>query len=203
MPLGILKCIGQLPAKKNYWASDTQTWRLRSPGCRARPGLSSRNLSLHGPALSRAQLEAFISPDIETQKCKMISLDVPYLFPLALSFVLMQLYFNLGDFERKAGFKACPEQWKVCEQRPWPPLLSDSLQWELALHVGHDLASSPQSSPLLIVSGLECQWPFITITGSAVFCPPTQPEWESRRQTGWHSEEQPQASTHVYYQPHL
>ena len=121
MPLGILKCIGQLPAKKNYWASDTQTWRLRSPGCRARPGLSSRNLSLHGPALSRAQLEAFISPDIETQKCKMISLDVPYLFPLALSFVLMQLYFNLGDFERKAGFKACPEQWKVCEQRPWPP----------------------------------------------------------------------------------
>lgn len=33
--------------------------------------------------------------------------------------------------------------------------------------------------------------------------PPTQPEWESRRQTGWHPEQQPQASTHVYYQPHL
>ena len=90
---GIPKCTGQLPAKKHYWASNTQILRLRSPGCSACPGFSSRNLPLHGPAFSRAQLEAFISPDIETQKCKMISLDVPDLFSSALSFVLMHTIF--------------------------------------------------------------------------------------------------------------
>ena len=66
MLLDILKYTGQSPRKKNYLAQNIQMLRLRNPGYRTCLGFSSRNLSLHSPAFSRAGLKAFISPDLET-----------------------------------------------------------------------------------------------------------------------------------------
>lgn len=65
MLLDNLKYTGQSPRKKNYLAQSIQMLRLRNTGYRTCLGFS-RNLSLHGPAVSRAGLKAFISPDLET-----------------------------------------------------------------------------------------------------------------------------------------